>query len=390
MARDRRPHRPRPARPRDPGDAGRRQGRRQRPLRRASPPTPDALRPDPGAGADRPIRTSGDMIVYRGDGRTGSGRGRNVHGSCRSTGDYLLIGAVAGVATFVVTPLVGALARWRGWLVRAQRPHGAHQADAGHRRAGDVHRASSWRSSWPACWTASTRCSPATPSRRASSSLPPIIVALGLADDIRGISAPAKVTGTVIAGLALVWFGVVDVLLPAAVPRGLLPLRRLAPAGHRALAARDDPGHQPDRRARRAGRRHRGHRRRAPSSSTASASPTSTSSAPPNIGPLIAIIAVGLCVGFLPHNFNPARIIMGDTRRAAARAPDGGRRPAWSAVAPIPTRRSSARPTSSWPRSSSRCSSSASRCSTCCSPSSAGPRAARRSTSPTRATSTTA
>jgi UDP-GlcNAc:undecaprenyl-phosphate/decaprenyl-phosphate GlcNAc-1-phosphate transferase len=31
-----------------------------------------------------------------------------------------------------------------------------------------------------------------------------------------------------------------------------------------------------------------------------------------NVAPLIAIIAVGVCVGFLPHNFNPARIIMGD------------------------------------------------------------------------------
>ena len=27
---------------------------------------------------------------------------------------------------------------------------------------------------------------------------------------------------------------------------------------------------------------------------------------------MLAIIAVGVCVGFLPHNFNPARIIMGD------------------------------------------------------------------------------
>jgi len=33
----------------------------------------------------------------------------------------------------------------------------------------------------------------------------------------------------------------------------------------------------------------------------------------PNIGPMISIIAVGLCVGFLPHNFNPARIFMGDS-----------------------------------------------------------------------------
>jgi UDP-GlcNAc:undecaprenyl-phosphate GlcNAc-1-phosphate transferase len=32
-----------------------------------------------------------------------------------------------------------------------------------------------------------------------------------------------------------------------------------------------------------------------------------------NIGPLVAIIVVGVCAGFLPHNFNPARIFMGDS-----------------------------------------------------------------------------
>ena len=31
-----------------------------------------------------------------------------------------------------------------------------------------------------------------------------------------------------------------------------------------------------------------------------------------NIAPLVAMIAVGMCVGFLPHNFNPAKIFMGD------------------------------------------------------------------------------
>ncbi len=31
-----------------------------------------------------------------------------------------------------------------------------------------------------------------------------------------------------------------------------------------------------------------------------------------NIGPLIALITLGICLGFLPHNFNPARIFMGD------------------------------------------------------------------------------
>jgi UDP-GlcNAc:undecaprenyl-phosphate GlcNAc-1-phosphate transferase len=31
-----------------------------------------------------------------------------------------------------------------------------------------------------------------------------------------------------------------------------------------------------------------------------------------NIGPLIAVITCGVCLGFLPHNFNPAKIFMGD------------------------------------------------------------------------------
>ena len=31
-----------------------------------------------------------------------------------------------------------------------------------------------------------------------------------------------------------------------------------------------------------------------------------------NMAPLVAAITVGICVGFLPHNFNPARIFMGD------------------------------------------------------------------------------
>lgn len=33
---------------------------------------------------------------------------------------------------------------------------------------------------------------------------------------------------------------------------------------------------------------------------------------PDNVGPLVAVIACGICVGFLPHNFHPARIFMGD------------------------------------------------------------------------------
>jgi len=31
-----------------------------------------------------------------------------------------------------------------------------------------------------------------------------------------------------------------------------------------------------------------------------------------NMGPLIAVVTCGICLGFLPHNFHPARIFMGD------------------------------------------------------------------------------
>lgn len=33
---------------------------------------------------------------------------------------------------------------------------------------------------------------------------------------------------------------------------------------------------------------------------------------PENSGPLIAAVVLGMCLGFLPHNFHPARIFMGD------------------------------------------------------------------------------
>jgi UDP-GlcNAc:undecaprenyl-phosphate/decaprenyl-phosphate GlcNAc-1-phosphate transferase len=33
---------------------------------------------------------------------------------------------------------------------------------------------------------------------------------------------------------------------------------------------------------------------------------------PDNISPLLAVVVLGICIGFLPHNFHPARIFMGD------------------------------------------------------------------------------
>ena len=70
-----------------------------------------------------------------------------------------------------------------------------------------------------------------------------------------------------------------------------------------------------------------------------------------NIAPLVAIIAVGVCVGFLPFNWNPAKIIMGDAgalvpRRVARGADDHDRRPHRLRVLRA-TRTSSSRPSRS-------------------------------------------
>ena len=112
-----------------------------------------------------------------------------------------------------------------------------------------------------------------------------------------------------------------------------------------------------------------------------------------NIGPLIAVITCGICLGFLPHNFHPAKIFMGDagalllgllmaasTMLIGGRsAGDGGRgrRPA------------AARPTSSSPPCSSPSSSSGCPSWTWPSPSSAARPTAPGSPPRTRTTCTT-
>jgi UDP-GlcNAc:undecaprenyl-phosphate GlcNAc-1-phosphate transferase len=138
-----------------------------------------------------------------------------------------------------------------------------------------------------------------------------VMFGVGLMDDIFELSAPAKVTGTVIAGLFLVWFGVtmfyfrvpfLDVFVlssdwvPLVTVLWLLVITQAInlidgldglAAGIVAIGA--------------------GafflYARRLEELNLLSQ---------PTIGPLVAIIAVGVCVGFLPHNFNPARIFMGD------------------------------------------------------------------------------
>ena len=138
-----------------------------------------------------------------------------------------------------------------------------------------------------------------------------IIFAVGLVDDLREVSAPAKLAGMVLAGTVLYFLGVtmfyfripfadfvslsadlvplVTVLWVVGIANALNLIDGLdgLAAGIVAIAAAAffvygdrlfDNGLLP----------------------------------PDNIGPLVAVIALGVCLGFLPHNFHPARVFMGD------------------------------------------------------------------------------
>jgi UDP-GlcNAc:undecaprenyl-phosphate/decaprenyl-phosphate GlcNAc-1-phosphate transferase len=162
-----------------------------------------------------------------------------------------------------------------------------------------------------------------------------VIFAVGLADDIKDVSAPAKMAGEVLAAMVLVFLGVtmVQFKIPLVGFLILSPGSQWLPlltalwvivitnavnlidgldglaAGIVAIASGAlavyglrlvDLGQLP----------------------------------PDNLGPLIAVITCGVCVGFLPHNFHPARAFMGDAGAlflgllmAAATMEIGGRQP---------------------------------------------------------------
>ena len=227
------------------------------------------------------------------------------------TAGYLFIGVIAALVTFVSTPFVVRFATRMNWVVEPdeRRVHKVPTPDVGGIAmflGFIVALAIAWKMG---------RFSPVfdNNSEPLGVLLAAIVIfATGLVDDIREISSPAKVTGTVIAGLVLVYFGAtmfyfrvpfldVFVLSNDWIPlitilwlMGMIQAINLIDgldglaAGIVAIAAAsfflysrrlDDLG----------------------------------ALAQPNMGPLIAIIALGVCLGFLPHNFNPAKIFMGDS-----------------------------------------------------------------------------
>lgn len=139
-----------------------------------------------------------------------------------------------------------------------------------------------------------------------------IIALVGLRDDVREVSAPGRVAATIAAGLVLVWFGVtmfyfrlpflgvfqisgdwvpiVTVLWLLVMTQAINLIDGLdgLAAGIVAIGSGaffvyswhlSDKGLLSE----------------------------------PNIGPLMAVVTCGVCIGFLPFNFNPARIFMGDS-----------------------------------------------------------------------------
>jgi UDP-GlcNAc:undecaprenyl-phosphate GlcNAc-1-phosphate transferase len=227
-----------------------------------------------------------------------------------SLGEYLAIGACAAMVTFVTTPLVARVARRLGWVAmpNARSVHTTPIPDVGGLAmfAGFVVALGASRA-WDAFDPLFSRNSEPWGVLLAAA----VIFAVGLLDDVRDISPPAKVAGTVLASLALVWFGATmyyfrlpyvgvlylsDDWVPLITVLWVLGMSQAInlidgldglAAGIVAIGSGafflysqhlSDAGLLTE----------------------------------PNFGPLFAVITVGICVGFLPHNFNPARIFMGD------------------------------------------------------------------------------
>jgi UDP-GlcNAc:undecaprenyl-phosphate GlcNAc-1-phosphate transferase len=226
-------------------------------------------------------------------------------------GDYLLIGGVAAAVTFATTPIVRAVALARDWVYEP------NERSVHTKPIADVGGLAMLAGFAAAMLVAFLLGRFDTLFDGNTEPLGIVIAALvafgtGLLDDIYDMAPPVKVTGIVLAATVLVYFGATmfyfrvpfyDVLIVSNDWRPLITVLWLLgmtqainlidgldglAAGIVAIAAAafflyanklGDLGLLSD----------------------------------TNPGPLIAVITVGMCVGFLPHNFNPARIFMGDS-----------------------------------------------------------------------------
>ncbi|MEO6571038.1 MAG: MraY family glycosyltransferase [Ilumatobacteraceae bacterium] len=226
--------------------------------------------------------------------------------------DYLLIGGIAAAVTFTLTPVVGRLARARGWVVqpneRSVHTSPIPQVGGVAMLAGFVVALlmAALLGRFDAVFTDNSE-----PLGVMVAAL--VVFSTGILDDIREIAPQAKVTGVVLAGVVLVWFGATilyfrvpffDVFIlssdwtPLVTVLWLLGMTQAInlidgldglAAGIVGIASFAFFLY---------GQR---------LNELGLVSDTNT------LGPLLAVIVAGMCVGFLPHNFNPARIFMGDS-----------------------------------------------------------------------------
>ena len=228
--------------------------------------------------------------------------------------DYVLVGAVAAIVTVIVTPIVGLIARTvqpKGWLVPPN-ARSVHTAPIPH--VGGIAMLTGFLAAMLMAWATGRFEVVFTDNTEPIGIVIAAIVifVVGYLDDVRDLAPPAKVTGIVLAAIILYWFGATmfyfrvpfyDVILlsgdwvPLVTVFWLLGMTQAInlidgldglAAGIVAIAAGsfflyafrlNELDLLPDR----------------------------------NPGPLVAVIAAGVCIGFLPHNFNPARIFMGDS-----------------------------------------------------------------------------
>jgi UDP-GlcNAc:undecaprenyl-phosphate GlcNAc-1-phosphate transferase len=231
-----------------------------------------------------------------------------------SIGGYAAVGAVAAVTTTVATPLVRMLAQRLHWVAPPdeRRVHKAPTPDVGGIAMFIGFMAAigvAWRLDVFHGIFSSNNSEPIGVIAGAA-----VIFLCGLFDDLFEWSAPAKVTGMLVAGVVLAYFGVtmyffrIPFLGVLYLGQDLSPLLTVLwlmvmanainlidgldglAAGIVAIAS--GTFFLYSERLESAGK---------------------LTQVPPNIGPLIAIIVCGICIGFLPHNFNPARIFMGDS-----------------------------------------------------------------------------
>ena len=223
---------------------------------------------------------------------------------------YLIVGASAAVATAGATKAVEILAHKKGWL-----------AEPDERRAHPIPTPNigglAFLVGLLAALLLASQMDRFSSVISGNSELIGVLIAavlitvLGFLDDIRELSPPMKVTGVVAVGIVLVWFGVtmfyfrlpfleVFVLsndwIPLFTVVWLLGMTQAInlidgldglATGIVAIAAGSFFVYS----------KHLG---------------DLGLLAEPNIGPLISIITLGICIGFLPFNFNPAKIFMGD------------------------------------------------------------------------------